>query len=56
MTKKATTINKMGKAETTSERIVSIDALRGFTMIFIIGGGEFIHSFYKVWPIRLRRF
>ena len=32
------------------ERIVSIDALRGFTMLFIIGGGEFIASFKGVWP------
>ena len=31
-------------------RIVSIDALRGFTMLFIIGGGGFFSSFYKVWP------
>ena len=31
-------------------RIVSIDALRGFTMLFIIGGGAFFSSFYKVWP------
>lgn len=31
-------------------RIVSIDALRGFTMLFIIGGGSFFSSFYKVWP------
>jgi len=33
-----------------AERMVSLDALRGFTMIFIIGGGGFISSFYKVWP------
>ncbi len=33
-----------------SKRIISIDALRGFTMLFIIGGGEFFSSFYKVWP------
>lgn len=35
---------------TTSKRIISIDALRGFTMLFIIGGEGFINSFYKVWP------
>jgi predicted acyltransferase len=34
----------------TTKRIVSIDALRGFTMLFIIGAGEFISSFYRVWP------
>jgi len=33
-----------------AKRIVSIDALRGFTMLFIIGGGGFFSSFYKVWP------
>jgi predicted acyltransferase len=33
-----------------TKRIVSIDALRGFTMVFIIGGGGFVSSFYKVWP------
>ena len=32
------------------KRIISIDALRGFTMVFIIGGGGFLSSFYKVWP------
>ena len=31
-------------------RILSIDALRGFTMLFIIGGSGFVASFYKVWP------
>ena len=35
---------------TNSKRIISIDALRGFTMLFIIGGGTFIRSFHKVWP------
>ena len=33
-----------------TNRIVSIDALRGFTMLFIIGGGEFFSSFHEVWP------
>ncbi len=33
-----------------SKRIVSIDALRGFTMVFIIGGGGLMTSFYRVWP------
>lgn len=36
--------------QTKSERILSIDALRGFTMLFIIGGSSFFASFYKVWP------
>jgi len=38
------------KMKKTSKRIVSIDALRGFTMLFIIGGGGFVKSFYEVWP------
>ena len=33
-----------------NSRITSIDALRGFTMVFIIGGGEFLRSFYEIWP------
>ena len=33
-----------------SKRMVSIDALRGFTMVFIIGGGGLMTSFYRVWP------
>ncbi len=46
------TNNKDGQTvkKATSRRIVSIDALRGFTMLFIIGGGGFISSFYKAWP------
>ena len=31
-------------------RIVSVDALRGFTMVFIIGGGGLVSSLYEVWP------
>lgn len=38
------------KKASTSNRIVSIDALRGFTMVFIIGGGGLMASFSKVWP------
>ena len=33
-----------------NKRLTSLDALRGFTMLFIIGGGGFISSFYEVWP------
>ena len=32
------------------QRLTSVDALRGFTMLWIISGGPFIKSFYKVWP------
>jgi predicted acyltransferase len=31
-------------------RLVSVDALRGFTMLFIIGGEGVIRSFSQVWP------
>jgi len=33
----------------TRQRITSIDALRGFAMLWIIGGGEVVRSFSKVW-------
>jgi predicted acyltransferase len=31
-------------------RLVSIDALRGLTMFFIIGGEGIINSLFKIWP------
>ena len=34
----------------TSNRIASIDALRGFDMLWITGGEEIIHSLYKLYP------
>lgn len=33
-------------------RLVSIDALRGFDMFWIVGGGEVFASLVKVWPNR----
>jgi len=33
-----------------SERIVSIDALRGFDMFWIIGGGAVLEKLVEVWP------
>ena len=33
-----------------SSRVVSIDALRGFDMFWIIGGGTFVASLGDVWP------
>ena len=42
--------NTLKSAATTAKRIVSIDALRGFTMLFIIGGGGLFISFHKAWP------
>lgn len=43
-------MNSQSTRKPAAGRIVSIDALRGFTMLFIIGGGGFFASFYKVWP------
>jgi predicted acyltransferase len=31
-------------------RLTSVDALRGFTMFFIIGGEGIFNSFYQIWP------
>jgi predicted acyltransferase len=39
----------MAKNQFKTERILSIDALRGFTMLWIIGGSEVLQSFSKVW-------
>jgi len=39
-----------GSVEQLSARLTSVDALRGFTMFFIIGGGDIFTSFYRVWP------
>ena len=35
---------------TASERVVSIDALRGFDMFWITGGGALIHALYRTFP------
>src|SRR5512137_888616 len=35
---------------TTEGRLTSIDALRGFDMFWIIGGGHVIGALYDVWP------
>ncbi len=45
-----TTSLNHSRAGATADRMVSIDALRGFTMVFIIGGEKFLSSFYDVWP------
>jgi predicted acyltransferase len=36
--------------ERTSQRVKSIDALRGFDMFWIIGGGSMVRSFAEVYP------
>jgi len=40
----------MNTHQTLSNRITSIDALRGFTMFFIIGGERIFTSLNRVWP------
>jgi predicted acyltransferase len=37
-------------AQTPSRRLMSLDALRGFDMFWIVGGEELIHALYKGWP------
>src|ERR1700761_5310249 len=36
----------------TTQRLLSLDALRGFDMLWIIGGQEIIKSLVRVWPGR----
>ena len=38
------------------ERVLSLDALRGFDMFWIIGAEEVVHALAKVWPNSLFRF
>src|SRR6185436_10448106 len=33
-----------------TRRLLSLDALRGFDMFWIVGGEEIIHTLYKAWP------
>ena len=33
-----------------SRRLMSLDALRGFDMFWIVGGEELVHALYKGWP------
>ena len=34
-----------------SRRLMSLDALRGFDMFWIVGGEELVHGLYKAWPV-----
>lgn len=39
-----------------SRRLLSLDALRGFDMFWIVGGEEVVHSLYKacpIWPFKI---
>jgi predicted acyltransferase len=33
-----------------TRRLLSLDALRGFDMFWIVGGEEIVHALYKAWP------
>src|SRR5215510_775632 len=36
--------------ETPSRRLLSLDALRGFDMFWIVGGEDIVHGLYKLCP------
>jgi predicted acyltransferase len=40
---------------TTEGRLVSVDALRGLTMFWIIGGAELLRTLARVWPNHITR-
>ncbi len=45
------TIQPLDSARVTKpERLLSLDCLRGFDMLWIIGGAEIVKGFVKVWP------
>lgn len=43
-------MSQTGEQALPSERLLSIDALRGFDMFWIIGGGALLESLADVWP------
>lgn len=43
-------MSETGEQPLRSERLLSIDALRGFDMFWIIGGGTLLESLADVWP------
>src|SRR6266850_4499832 len=36
--------------KTATQRLMSLDALRGFDMFWIVGGEEIVHALYKALP------
>jgi predicted acyltransferase len=44
------------QSQTSSRRLMSLDALRGFDMFWIVGGEEIIHALYRGSPNGLFRF
>ena len=41
-------IESAGRAP--AQRLMALDALRGFDMFWIVGGEELVHGLYKAWP------
>lgn len=39
------------QTQSPNRRLLSLDALRGFDMFWIVGGEEVVHALYKAWPI-----
>jgi predicted acyltransferase len=37
-------------AGSSTRRLISLDALRGFDMFWIVGGEEVVHALYTAWP------
>ncbi|HEV2392465.1 MAG TPA: DUF5009 domain-containing protein [Verrucomicrobiae bacterium] len=52
----ATPVQAAPQAPPTTRRLMSLDALRGFDMFWIVGGEELIHGLRKGWPSGLSRF
>jgi len=47
MNQNSTTVTDAAKSSAASQRLYSLDALRGFDMFWIMGGEEIVHTIYK---------
>ena len=47
MNQNSTTVTDAAKSSAASQRLYSLDALRGFDMFWIMGGEEIVHTMYK---------
>jgi predicted acyltransferase len=45
-----TPVQSPSPAPVQSRRLMSLDALRGFDMFWIVGGEELVHALYSAWP------
>src|SRR5690348_16608174 len=45
-----TGISVQPPTQTATRRLMSLDALRGFDMFWIVGGEELVHALYGGWP------